>query len=90
MTFAAIKIKIMPKSPDASLEDIRKKAEDKIKKLGGKTDKIEQQEVAFGLKAIIITLAWPEDKETDLLEKTLQGIENVSSTQLLDYRRAFG
>ena len=90
MSFAALKIKIMPTSPQVKLEEIRRKSEEKIIKLGGKIEKTEQQEVAFGLKAIIITLAWPEEQETDLLEKTLQEIPDISSTQILDYRRAFG
>jgi len=88
--FSAIKIKILPESPDEELEDIEKEAQEKIKEEGGKVSRIEQEPVAFGLKAIIITLAWPEEKETDLLERILEDIKGVSSTQIIDHRRAFG
>jgi translation elongation factor EF-1beta len=46
--------------------------------------------VAFGLKAIFVKFAWPEEKDTSIFENKLSGIENVSSAETDDYRRAFG
>lgn len=90
MSFAAIKIKLMPLNPNVDFEAIEKEATDKIQESKGRVDKIEQEEVAFGLKAIIVTLAWPEEQETDILEKMLEDIQEVQSAQIIDHRRAFG
>ncbi len=91
MATVLIKLKIMPVSPDTNLEEIKKQAEEKIKSLGASNiDSIEEQPIAFGLKALIFTIAWPEEKNTDVLEKLNESIENISSSQIIDYRRAFG
>ena len=90
MSIVALKIKIMPKSPETDLEKIKQEAEEKISAQNGKINSTEIEEIAFGLKALIITIAWPEEKETDLAESALQKIPEVSSTQVIDYRRAFG
>ncbi len=89
MGIVAVKIKIMPESPEVDLAQLREKLEKKIYTLGGKVNQAEEEPIAFGLKAIIITIAWPEEKSTDLLESELQ-TEEVSSVQIIDYRRAFG
>ncbi len=89
MGIVAVKIKIMPESPDVDLTQLREKLEEKINSLGGKINSAEEEPIAFGLNAIIITLAWPEEKSTDIFESELQ-IEDVSSVQIIDYRRAFG
>lgn len=46
--------------------------------------------LGFGLKALVIQLAYPEEKDTSALESELGEIEGVSSSQIVDYRRAFG
>ena len=87
---AAVIAKIMPNSPDTNLEEIKKAAEESLEKLEAQNITFEEQEVAFGLKAILVKMAWPEEKETDLIESALSKIENVSSAIIEDYRRAFG
>ncbi|MEM4270812.1 MAG: hypothetical protein QXO70_01810, partial [Candidatus Pacearchaeota archaeon] len=57
---------------------------------GAKRVIIEEQDIAFGLKAIIVTIAWPEEKNTDIAENKLKEITGVSSTEIIDYRRAIG
>lgn len=90
MAVAAIKIKLMPESLEVNLNELRKKLEEKILKLGAKNVTFSEENVAFGLKALIATIAWPEQQETGILESELSGIEGVSSAQIIDYRRAFG
>lgn len=90
MPFAALKVRIMPVSPEIDLEKIRKDAEDEIKKLGAKLHSSEIQPIAFGLNALILTIAWPENKELDLIESTLSKISNVQSVETIDFRRAVG
>lgn len=86
----AIKIKIMPESPETDLE----KVEGSIKKLMEKNDvenpQFEVQPIAFGLKALVVLFAWPEEKEFEEFEKNLQKVRGVSSLEILDMRRAIG
>jgi elongation factor 1-beta len=91
MGTAALKIKLMPESPDSDLEAIKNKA----KELALKHNKvlvhsIEEQDIAFGLKAVIITLVWPEELEQSVIEEEYAKIENVNSVQIVDFRRVVG
>jgi len=87
---AAVIVKIMPDGPDADLEAIKKAAEEKLKEDGAINISFDVRPVAFGLKAIFVKFAWPEEKDTSIFENKLSGIENVSSAETDDYRRAFG
>lgn len=90
MPFAALKIKIMPVSPDTDLQEIENKAKTAIEELGARLHSSETEPIAFGLNALILTIAWPEDKELDLIESVLAKIENVNSVETVDFRRAIG
>ena len=90
MGIAAVKIKLMPVSPDANLEKIEKEARELIETSGGKNPNFEKQPIAFGLNALIVLFAWPEEKELEGLEEKLKKIENVKSVQVIDIRRAIG
>ena len=90
MGVVALKLKLMPVSPNEDLEQIKKLAEEALKKAGAiRIESIEEEPIAFGLKAIIITLAWPEEKETQEAEDSCK-VNKVSSVKVIDYRRAFG
>jgi elongation factor 1-beta len=90
MGMTAVKIKIMPSSPEANLEDIQGKIKEKLENNGALNISFEKQPIAFGLKAIIVQIAWPEEKPTDFLENLSSELENISSSEIIDYRRAFG
>ena len=90
MRIAALKVKIMPESVETDLKKLKKEVEIIVNSLGAKIHSTEEEEIAFGLKAIFIKMAWPEEKSTDIIENKLIEIENVSSVKLEDYRRAFG
>lgn len=90
MGILAVKIKIMPSSPDVNLEEIEEKARKTIEDNGGKNPQFEKQPIAFGLNALIILFAWPEEKELEGLENSLKDIENVNSANVIDIRRAIG
>ena len=86
-----MQIKVMPESPEVNLEELKEEVKAKLEEAGAiKVDKMEEQEIAFGLKALIVTLAWPEEKETEKAEEAIKTIEKVSSVDVVDYRRAFG
>ena len=90
MSIVAVIVKLMPESPDTNLSEIENKAKPILEKEGAQNISFEHQEIAFGIKAIMIKFAWPEEKSTDFIENILSKIENVSSVTIEDYRRAFG
>lgn len=90
MSTAGLQFKIMPESPDTNLEEIKEKIKTEIEKQEGVLNDFKEEPVAFGLKAIIVTLALDESKDSDILENAIAKIENISSVKLIDYRRAVG
>lgn len=86
----AIIVKIMPDSPDEDLEKIKAGAQAKLEEDGAKNISMEEKDVAFGLKAVMIKFAWDEEKDSSMYEDKLAGIPGVSSATTEDYRRAFG
>jgi len=90
MGIMAVKIKLMPSSVEANLEKIKEEAKVLIEQKGGKHCKFEQEPIAFGLNAIIILFAWPEEQELEELEEALKKVENVNSVQVIDIRRVIG
>jgi translation elongation factor aEF-1 beta len=90
MSIAAVKIRILPTSPEVDLEGLKVTIKDLVVQLGGKNCSFEEEPIAFGLKAIIAFFAWPEELELENLENTIGKIEEVSSLQVIDMRRALG
>lgn len=90
MGVAVIKIKIMPSSVSEDLNLLKKKAEEFISKGRGTNCRFEEQPIAFGLKALIVSFALDENFELESIEETLKKIKGVNSVQVIDMRRAFG
>lgn len=91
MGTAALKIRLMPESPDVNLETIKEKAKELITKHNKVlVHSIEEEEIAFGLKAIILTLVWPEELEQSVIEDEFAKIPYVNSVQVIDFRRVVG
>lgn len=88
MGTALIKLKVMPSSPDTNLEEIKNKAKNLIESEQGKNISFEEEAVAFGLKAVIISFAIDESQELNPIEEKIKKIENTNSVQLIDMRRA--
>jgi translation elongation factor aEF-1 beta len=87
---AAVIAKIMPNSPEADLKAIEDKAKSLMEAEGAQNISFEEEPIAFGLHSIKLKMAWPEEKDTDIIENTLSKIENVTAATIEDYRRAFG
>ena len=87
---AAVIVKLMPSSPQVDLKMIESSAKELMEKEGAMNISFEEHPIAFGLSSIMLKMAWPEEKDTDLIENTLAKIENVNSVSIEDYRRAFG
>ncbi len=90
MGTAIIKMKIMPTSPDIDLKEIEEKAKGIIKEQTNSDIKIEKEPIAFGLTALHFLFAWDESKDTDNLQDKLKNIPEVSSAEIVDFRRAIG
>ena len=83
-----LRIKIMPSGISTDLNKIEESVKKTVEKEGGKGCMFVQEPIAFGLKAVIVTFIYPEEKEIDPLEENLKKIKNVNSVQIIDMRRA--
>ncbi|MCS7134568.1 MAG: elongation factor 1-beta [Candidatus Pacearchaeota archaeon] len=91
MAMAALKIKILPDNLEADLEKLEEEVRGIIEKFGkARLHKVEKEEIAFGLKALILTIAWPEEIDQYQLEEKLRKIKHVDSVEVIDFRRAVG
>ncbi len=80
--------KIMPESPDTDLESIEKRVKDAVPD-GVTFEGSETQPVAFGLKALMVTVRMEdsEDISVDDLEEEISNIGGVESVSVTDVGR---
>jgi elongation factor 1-beta len=91
MATAGLQFKIMPESIETNLEQLKEKIKEVIESFeSGVFNDTKEEPIAFGLKALIITMAMSENEESEAVEKALSEIEGISSVNLIDYRRAVG
>ena len=90
MGTALLRIKLMPASLEVNLEEIKEKAKIIVEKGKGRNCSFEEEPIAFGLKALIISFDIDEEQELDPVEEALGNLENINSAQVVDMRRAFG
>jgi len=85
-----IKLKIMPSSTEVDLSLLENTAKEIIEAEKGENLKFEQEPIAFGLKAIIAGFSQDESQDLDAMQDKLRELEEVSSAEVIDMRRAFG
>jgi len=92
MADVILTLRIMPESPEIDLKTLESKVKKKITAFSGESQmKLEQQPVAFGLKALMVTFVMDENKgSTEELEKDIESLEEVQSVEVTDVRRAVG
>lgn len=90
MGTALVTIKIMPKSIDVDLEALQEKAKQITQETGGEKPTTKTEPIAFGLNAIILNFALDESKSIDDIQDKLKELSEVSSAEVIDFRRAFG
>ena len=83
----AVQLKIMPSGPDVDLKDLSNRITSQITDYG-RMYSCEVQPVAFGLKALIVTVI-VEDKEggTEAVETSISEIDEVESVQVVAVTR---
>ena len=81
----------MPKSPEVDLAGLEKKATEKIQLFGGDVGRVEQEPIAFGLKALKLLFVMNESiGSTETLEEDIKKIKDIQSVEVIDVRRAIG
>jgi len=82
--------KIMPSSPEADLEKIKKEAKKILEEKEAQKVYFKEEPIAFGLSAIKAGFDLDEKHALDPIQAALEKIEHVSSVEVDDMRRAFG
>jgi elongation factor 1-beta len=91
MTQVIVTIKVMPEGPGTNLKELEDKIKPKIQEFGGEVGKIEQEPIAFGLKALIFKFVMDESLgSTEELEENIKNLDFVNSVEVTDIRRAVG
>jgi len=85
-----LKIKLMPTSPEVNLEEVKEKAKIIVEEGKGRNCTFEEELIAFGLRALIVSFDIDEEQELEPIEEGLRKIKNINSAQVIDMRRAFG
>ncbi len=83
-----ITLKIMPVSPDVNIGELKENSKKKAEEIGAKIMKVEEEPIAFGLVAVMLTIIWPEEKDPDIVEVEMAKVKDVNSIQVTDVRRA--
>ena len=80
-------IKIMPNGPDVDLKGLSARIESEVAQYG-RVHSCEVQPIAFGLKALLITVIVEDEAGgTELVEASLSVIEEVESVQVVAVTR---
>ena len=87
MGSVSITFKLMPESPSVDMVKLNTSVEAKCKEVGAKFMRSTEEPIAFGLKALMCVIEWPEEKDPDLIEGELAKLHNVRSVQITDVRR---
>jgi elongation factor 1-beta len=83
-----IAYKIFPSDINIDFENLKKEIEKALPEFATVYGYGEEP-IAYGLKALLVQIKFPEDKTGVLeeLEKKLEGISNISQVQTIDVRR---
>ena len=90
MGATVVKIKVLPTSPEIDFEEVKEKIKTILETKGGNNCSFIEEPIAFGLRALIVSFAWPEELELEEAEEKIKVVEGVSSEQVIDMRRAIG
>jgi elongation factor 1-beta len=91
MAQVVVTMKSRPDSPDIKLSDLEEKTKDKITQVGGEVGKVEEEPIAFGLKALKLIFVMDESLgSTETLEQDIRKVHGIQSVEVTDVRRAIG
>ena len=85
MGTVAVTLKVMPSSTDVELGKIKEEIANVVsKEKDVKLQSIEEEPIAFGLKALHVLLMMPDTHGTDNIEKAIASIADVESVEAGD------
>ena len=92
MGTAVVTLKIMPESPETDLEKIKEATAHIVREFAGERDtKVEEEPIAFGLKAVNFMFVMDEDLGSpDVVADKVKELDGVASAEISDVRRAVG
>ena len=91
MAICIVTLRVMPGSVESDLKSIEEKVNREISDFYGDVGKIEEDPIAFGLKALKFIFTMDEScGSTDELEDKIREIPDVQSVEVTDVRRAIG
>lgn len=91
MADVIVELKVMPKSPKTNLKIVLAAAEKLVASFGARLVQHEEQPIAFGLKALMLTILFNESKgSTDALEAQIAELKDVESCMVTRVGRALG
>ena len=91
MATVVVTLKIMPSAVDVDLDAVKDRAVRLVSGFGGEVGKTIQEPIAFGLVALILMFTMDENiGSTEELEKAISQLDDVSSCDVTDVRRAIG
>ncbi len=92
MARAVITFKLMPESPHANLEAIKRRAQEIAKVEGALGDtQAKEEPIAFGLKAVLIMAMYTiENRDFEAIAAEMQKIKEVQSAEVAKMDLALG
>jgi elongation factor 1-beta len=78
----AARLKVMPQSPEIDLDALQERLENSLPE-GAKISRVDRDDVAFGLVALLPTVIVPDDAGgSDAVEEAFSQVEGVESVQV--------
>jgi len=78
----AARIKVMPQSPKVDLDALQDRLEESLPE-GAKINRVDREDVAFGLVALYPTVVVPDDAGgTEAVEEAFSDVEGVESVSV--------
>ncbi|WP_439026383.1 elongation factor 1-beta [Haloarchaeobius sp. DT45] len=75
----AARMKVMPQSPDVDLDELQERLESSLPE-GAKINRVDREDVAFGLIALFPTVIIPDDAGgTEAVEEAFSDVDGVES-----------
>lgn len=91
MAYVIITLRVMPGGIEVDLNSIKSEIEHKIISFEGKIVRVEEEPIAFGLKALKFAFTMNEKKgATDSLEEDISSLDGINSVEVIDVRRTLG
>jgi elongation factor 1-beta len=78
----AARLKVMPQSPEIDLDALQERLENSLPE-GAKISRVDRDDVAFGLVALLPTVIVPDDAGgSDAVEEAFSQVEGVESVKV--------